>query len=122
MAVRSHHVSSRNLVYLRSRLASGAGACCRAAALVAALLGCTTGALHSTWRQWKIDDELAERVEDALLEARQLNLSHVDVDVENGVVYLIGEMDTSDNKIRAHEIAMSIPGVKTVVNKLEVEP
>jgi osmotically-inducible protein OsmY len=90
--------------------------------LVASLLGCTSGTLHSTWQQWKTDDELEERVEDALLEAKQLNLSHVDVDVENGVVYLIGEMDTSDSKIKAHEIAVSIPGVKKVVNKLEVEP
>jgi len=96
-------------------------AACRAAMLVMGLTSCMHG-LDSKLQQWKEDDALADRVEDALLEARQLNLSHVEVDVQNGVVYLIGEMDTSDSKIKARQIAASIPGVKNVVNKLEVEP
>jgi osmotically-inducible protein OsmY len=96
-------------------------AVCRAAMLIMGLTSCMHE-LDSMLQQWKEDDALADRVEDALLEARQLNLSHVEVDVQNGVVYLIGEMDTSDSKIKARQIAASIPGVKNVVNKLEVEP
>jgi len=42
--------------------------------------------------------------------------------VEDGVVYLSGEMDSSDSKAKAYEITEKVQGVKKVVNKLEVEP
>ena len=123
MDVASHHSPSREPVRVACRVASGAAAVCRAALLLVALPGCPDGAaLHAIRQQWRSDAELGGRVEDTLLETRQLNLGHIEVDVEDGVVYLTGEMDSSDAKAKAQEIAASVPGVKKVVNKLEVEP
>jgi len=123
MDVASPQSRSSALVRVACRMAPGAAAVCRAAMLVVALSGCPDGAaLHAIGQQWRSDAELAGRVEDTLLETRQLNLGHIDVDVEDGVVYLTGEMDSSDAKAKAQEVAASIPGVKKVVNKLEVEP
>jgi len=114
---------SSRLRVLLARVQSGALDKCRAALLVAGLTGCQEGfTLHPIMQQWRADDELAEHVEDALLETRQLNLGHIDVDVEDGVVYLSGEMDSSDSKAKAYEITEKVQGVKKVVNKLEVEP
>jgi len=112
---------SKGHQFLRARAMPGAVAWCRAALLVVGLTSCTHN-LASIMQQWRNDDELAARVEDALLEARHLNLGHIDVDVESGVVYLIGEMDSSDSKAKAQDIVAKVPGVKKVVNKLEVEP
>jgi hyperosmotically inducible protein len=116
-----HNPPSKAHQFLITSVVPCAVAWCRATLLVVGLTSCTHG-LVSIMQQWRNDDALAGRVEDALLQARQLNLGHIDVDVESGVVYLIGEMDSSDNKAKAQEIVAKVPGVKKVVNKLEVEP
>jgi osmotically-inducible protein OsmY len=57
-----------------------------------------------------------------LLESKRLNLSRIDVSVEEATVYLTGEASSSESKFEAEQLAGQIPGIKTVVNKLEVQP
>lgn len=49
-----------------------------------------------------------------------MNLIRVDVDCDQGVVYLSGEVDTVEHKLRAEQIAGTVEGVKEVVNKIKV--
>ena len=64
-----------------------------------------------------VDDRLEERIERSL-KARKLG--HVDVDVDNGVVTLKGEVATAAEKTRAEKLA-KVKGVTTVDSKLEVD-
>jgi osmotically-inducible protein OsmY len=48
------------------------------------------------------------------------NLTRVDVDTNNGVVYLNGTVDSSAQKGRAEELARRVNGVAKVVNNLQV--
>jgi hyperosmotically inducible protein len=50
------------------------------------------------------------------------NLTWVDVDTNDGVVYLTGTANSEAQKSRATEIARSVTGVKRVVNNIDVRP
>jgi hyperosmotically inducible protein len=63
------------------------------------------------------DDKLQDRIE-ARLKASKLG--HVDVDVENGVAKLSGEVGTPAEKTRAARLA-KVKGVTTVDNTLEID-
>jgi osmotically-inducible protein OsmY len=68
------------------------------------------------------DDQVARAVKNALLDSRRLNLSRIDVSVEEGVCYLSGEASSGESKRDAEKVASGVPGVRQVVNKLEVQP
>ncbi|MEH6566577.1 MAG: BON domain-containing protein [Halopseudomonas sp.] len=53
---------------------------------------------------------------------RHLNPFEIDVDVENGVATLTGEVENDVDRDLAEEVAMSIDGVTKVDNKLTVNP
>ncbi len=78
------------------------------------LLGCVQA-------QQRADDELASRIDQALLASDELNLSRIEVSVESGLVYLSGMSDDHASKVHAEETAQAIPGVATVINKIEVD-
>ena len=78
------------------------------------LLGCVQA-------QQKADDELAYRIDQALLESDELNLSRIEVSVESGLVYLSGMSDDHASKEHAEKEALAIPGVKKIINKIEVD-
>lgn len=78
------------------------------------LLGC----VHA---QQKADDELANRIDQALLASDELNLSRIEVSVESGLVYLSGMSDDHASKVHAEKEAQAISGVKTIINKIEVD-
>ena len=79
-----------------------------------AVLGC----VHA---QQQVDDELAHRIDQALLASDELNLSRIEVTVESGLVYLSGMSDDHASKVHAEETAQAIPGVKRIINKIEVD-
>lgn len=78
------------------------------------LLGCVDA-------QQKADDELANRIDQALLASDELNLSRIEVSVESGLVYLSGMSDDHASKVHAEKEAQIIPGVKKIINKIEVD-
>lgn len=71
--------------------------------------------------QQQADDELASRIDQALLASDELNLSRIEVSVEAGLVYLSGMSDDHASKVHAENEAQAIPGVKKVINKIEVD-
>lgn len=68
------------------------------------------------------DDEVARQVKNALLDTRRLNLSRIDVSVDEGVCYLSGDASSGESKLEAEKVARGVPGVRKVINKLEVQP
>jgi osmotically-inducible protein OsmY len=86
--------------------------------LVVALAACQAAGHRSS--QQPNDDFITRSVKAALVEDRQMNLIRVDVDCDEGIVYLSGEVDTVEHQLRAEQIAGTVEGVKEVVNKIKV--
>jgi len=67
------------------------------------------------------DEEIKESVTLALKSDEALEASPVTVIVEEGVVTLVGGVDSETKKRHAEAIVLDIEGVESVVNELEVE-
>ena len=89
-----------------------------AAALLAVALPLMAGAAPAD-----IDDaDIASAVETDLLISREVPSHRVNVAVQDGIVTLTGSIDTILGRDRAVEIAQAVKGVRSVVNRLKVEP
>ena len=88
--------------------------------LVAVVAGCTstTGKSAGT----NVDDAtITASVKSKLVADKAANLTRVDVDTNNGTVYLNGTVESAEQKSRAEQLAWRASGVKTVVNNLQVQ-
>jgi len=88
--------------------------------LVALVAGCTstTGKSAGT----NVDDAtITASVKSKLVADKDSNLTRVDVDTNNGTVYLNGTVESPEQKSRAEQLAWQASGVKTVVNNLQVQ-
>ena len=89
-------------------------------AVLSVLSGCRsmTGKSAGT----NIDDaSITASVKSKLVAEKVSNLTRVNVDTSNGTVYLIGTVDTDDQRTRAEQLAREAKGVKNVVNNLHVQ-
>ncbi|HXH85071.1 MAG TPA: BON domain-containing protein [Candidatus Tectomicrobia bacterium] len=69
-----------------------------------------------------IDDAtITAAVKSRLVADKATNLTKVDVDTNNGTVYLNGTVETAEQKSRAEQLAWQASGVKSVVNNLQVQ-
>jgi osmotically-inducible protein OsmY len=68
------------------------------------------------------DEQLQAAVVRALIDREDANLLETEVDVEDGVVYLSGEVRDHDRLLQAEAEARRVAGVKAVVSKLRIEP
>jgi hyperosmotically inducible periplasmic protein len=69
-----------------------------------------------------IDDAtITASVKSKLVADKPANLTRVDVDTNNGTVYLNGTVETPNQKTRAEQLAWQAKGVKSVVNNLQVQ-
>lgn len=69
------------------------------------------------------DAEIAKELSQRLRAAKQdgtLQDFRIGVNVENGVVWLTGRVNNDDQQTRALDIARRVPGVRVVVNDLEI--
>lgn len=89
-------------------------------ALVALVSGCQamTG---KTAGQTVDDATITASVKSKLVADKASNLTRVDVDTNNGTVYLNGVVETPENRTRAEQLAWQAKGVKAVVNNLQVK-
>jgi hyperosmotically inducible periplasmic protein len=84
-------------------------------------VGCTT--MTGQTLGTNIDNKTTTAEVKAKLTADRLqNLTWVDVDTNDGTVYLTGTATTDAQKLRATEIAQQVTGVKKVVNNIQVRP
>lgn len=66
------------------------------------------------------DTSITASVKSKLVADKPANLTRVDVDTNNGTVYLNGVVDTPEQRTRAEQLAGQAKGVKAVVNNLQV--
>ena len=68
-----------------------------------------------------LDSGLSTRLENLVDADQTLSKTDIDFDVKNGVVTIKGNVQTSAQKTKVEQLAKSQPGVKEVVNSLEVK-
>jgi hyperosmotically inducible protein len=66
------------------------------------------------------DSTLTAKVKAKLLSDDMLNALKIDVDTQNGTVYLSGVVDTADQKRKAIQIAKNTEGVERVEDNLKI--
>jgi hyperosmotically inducible protein len=89
-------------------------------ALAMALGACESMTGKSAGRN--IDDaSITASVKSKLVADKAANLTRVDVDTNNGTVYLNGTVESPEQKSRAEQLAWQASGVKSVVNNLQVQ-
>jgi hyperosmotically inducible periplasmic protein len=89
-------------------------------ALVALVSGCQAMSGKTTGQT--VDDAtITASVKSKLVADKASNLTRVDVDTNNGTVYLNGIVENAEQKSRAEELARQANGVKAVVNNLQVQ-
>lgn len=89
-------------------------------ALVALLAACATSAPKSA-EATQADEAAAQRIYAALDADPIYFYRHVDVRVDDGVAELRGYIWSTQALYRAKEIAAGVPGVRRVVNDMELE-
>jgi hyperosmotically inducible protein len=69
-----------------------------------------------------VDDAgITASVKSKLVADKAANLTRVDVDTNNGTVYLNGTVESPEQKSRAEQLAWQANGVRSVVNNLQVQ-
>ena len=90
------------------------------AVILSLLSGCRAMTGKSTGQS--VDDaSITASVKSKLVADKAANLTRVDVDTNNGTVYLNGTVETPEQKTRAEQLAWQAGGVKAVVNNLQVQ-
>ena len=96
----------------------------RTVAAVLVLVALVTGCRSMTGKSagTNADDAtITASVKTKLVADKASNLTRVDVDTNNGTVYLNGTVDSAEQKARAERLAWQAQGVKSVVNNLHVQ-
>ena len=87
--------------------------------IVVSLSGCSAMTGKTAGRN--VDDAtVTASVKSQLVMDKTANLTRIDVDTNNGVVYLNGTVDSTEQRARAAELARRVKGVSKVVNNLQV--
>jgi len=87
--------------------------------LATVLFGCQ--AMTGKTAGQNIDDAaITASVKSQLVADKASNLVRVDVDTNQGVVYLNGTVESPEQKVRAEELARRVRGVSGVVNNLQI--
>lgn len=89
-------------------------------ALLSVLSGCR--AMTGKTAGETVDDAtITASVKSKLVADKASNLTRVDVDTNNGTVYLNGTVESPEQKTKAEQLAWQAKGVKAVVNNLQVQ-
>jgi hyperosmotically inducible periplasmic protein len=88
--------------------------------LLAVTAGCTAMTGKSAGQN--VDDTtITAQVKTKLAAEKPATLTKVDVDTNQGTVYLTGNVENATVKARATELARQVAGVRDVVNNLKIQ-
>ena|ERR1041384_6269515 len=83
-----------------------------------AVAGCRSAGISAAK---PVDDaSITASVKANLVGDKAANLTRVDVDTNNGTVYLNGSVASAEQKARAEQLVWQARGVKNVVNNLQI--
>lgn len=66
------------------------------------------------------DGTVTTKVKAALMTAKDVKSTHIHVKTRRGIVWLTGNVPSSDDKSRAEQVTQGIDGVREVKNRLKV--
>ena len=89
--------------------------------LLMAATACESTSGKATAERTISDASLSSAVQSALTNDRRGHFARVDVEAEQGVVTLNGAVPSSEEKVRAGQLARSVQGVGQVRNHLQVQ-
>ncbi|HEV8723888.1 MAG TPA: BON domain-containing protein [Candidatus Binatia bacterium] len=84
------------------------------------VVSCTSMTGQSTG-QYVDDRTISSTVKAKLVADKAANLTRVDVDTTNRVVYLNGIVQSREQRARAEQLAMQVSGVREVKNNLQIQ-
>jgi hyperosmotically inducible protein len=88
-------------------------------AILVLVVGCQT--LTGKSAGTNVDDAtVTASVKAKLVADKPANLTRVDVDTNQGTVYLNGTVDSPEQRARAEQLAPQAKGVRAIVNNLQV--
>lgn len=95
------------------------------AAVFASLIAIAIPAFEACRSQQSVSSQMSDAsittaVKSKMIADGDVRARDIDVDTHEGVVYLIGRVRTSSERMKAEQIARSCDGVRDVVNRLEV--
>jgi len=89
--------------------------------LTTALAGCAANGLQESTGQYLDDSVITTKIKGKLLADKETSAFAIGVDTYRGRVQLNGFVKSQDEKERAAQLARTVPGVKVVVNSLQVK-
>ena len=90
------------------------------ASTAVSMVGCSSMTGQSAG-QYVDDRTITSTVKAKLVADKAANLTRIDVDTTNRVVYLNGIVQSREQKARAEQIAMQVSGVREVKNNLQIQ-
>ena len=91
-----------------------------AASTAVSVVGCTSMTGQSAG-QYVDDRTITSTVKAQLVADKAANLTRIDVDTTNRVVYLNGIVQSREQRARAEQLAMQVSGVREVKNNLQIQ-
>lgn len=68
------------------------------------------------------NEELVRSINQAILRDERLSSQPIEISIDNGIVTLIGSVQSYRRKLAAYELVSSFEGCRDVVNNLTIEP
>ena len=91
-----------------------------ALALFLSVVGCAS-MTGQTAGQYVDDSTITASVKAKLVADKAANFTRIDVDTTNRVVELNGVVESTEQKVRAEQLAMEVSGVRRVDNNLQIQ-
>ncbi|HEY7649160.1 MAG TPA: BON domain-containing protein [Methylomirabilota bacterium] len=88
--------------------------------LVAMVSACTSTTGKSAGQNYD-DANITASVKSKLVADKASSLTRINVDTNNGTVYLNGIVESPEQRTKAEQLAWQAKGVKAVVNNLQVQ-
>jgi osmotically-inducible protein OsmY len=68
------------------------------------------------------DQAISDAIEDELMSDRIVPMAQLEIKTQAGIVTLTGTVDNLLAKVRAADIASTVKGVRSVINRIDIEP
>lgn len=91
------------------------------AALLLTAMGCASTSQQSSTGEYFDDSVITTKVKTAILKEADLKVFEIGVETRKSVVQLSGFVDTYAAKSKAYDVALAVPGVRSVSNDLQIK-
>lgn len=90
-------------------------------ALLLTAVGCASTPQQSSTGEYIDDSAITTKVKTAIFNEPDLRVLQISVETYKSVVQLSGSVGTPEEKTKAYDVALAVPGVRSVSNDLQVK-